>query len=241
MKVPGNDQRRETHVCIDTWVHVVEHDVESPVWHRPSEARNEDVLISERQAVLFHCLRAQRRSRITDDAEGIEEPEGLRHQMGGLKRVDSHPHPILVENAKAGRDSGDHVEQDDRIEIPSPQHHVPVPRERLDQRFGGRTEAAIKDRIIFADRERLILLDRKIPQRKMRQGVAERSIAIAKISGDYAALDQGASRDVFPFECREAQETQAQVTVKGFERRHSILTAVKVDYINIQRLALQMA
>ena len=118
---------------------------------------------------------------------------------------------------------------------------MPIPRERLNQRFGSRTEAAIEDRVIFANRERLILLDRKIPQREMRKGVAQRTIAVAKIGSDNAAIDQWASRDVLPFDCREAQEIRLQVTVKRFERQQSILAAVKIDDINVQSLALQNA
>ena len=113
-------------------------------------------------------------------------------------------------------------------------------RERLDQRFGCRNEAAIEDRVIFANRERLILLDREIPQREMRQGVAQRSIAVAKIGGDDAAIDQWASRDVYPFDCREAQEIRLQMTVKLLERQQSILAAVEIDDMNVQRLALRM-
>ena len=72
VKVPGNDQRRETHEGIEAWERVVEHDIDTRVGQRPFQPRKEDLHLAEGQTVLFHCLRAHGRNGITHRTEQAE-------------------------------------------------------------------------------------------------------------------------------------------------------------------------
>ncbi len=158
-----DDERWKGGIGFDAGVRQVHPDVDPDIRYVAVDSREIHLRRADRKARRLQGLRTTRRNRIARDSESAQQRQRPRDDVLRSECVDAGHHRTLVEPAQAPRHAGHEIDQQVGIEIPAPQDEVPVRREHFDQRLRRLRVVEVEDRVVLANRDALLLVDRLGP------------------------------------------------------------------------------